>query len=37
MMKWVRSMKLIAEHDDIGDGYGGWRADLSHYEGLAPI
>ena len=37
MVKWVRSMELIADYDDIGDGYGGWRADLLHYSRLAPI
>jgi hypothetical protein len=36
-MEGGRSMELIAEHADIGDGYGGWRADLSHHEGVAPI
>jgi DMSO/TMAO reductase YedYZ molybdopterin-dependent catalytic subunit/thiosulfate reductase cytochrome b subunit len=37
MVKWVRSMELIASYDDIGAGYGGWRADLLHYSRLAPI
>jgi len=37
MVKWVRSMELIAQYDDIGDGCGGWRADLLHYSRLAPI
>ena len=37
MVKWVRSMELIADYDAIGDGYGGWRADLLHYSRLAPI
>ncbi len=37
MVKWVRSMDLIASYDDIGAGYGGWRADLLHYSRLAPI
>jgi DMSO/TMAO reductase YedYZ molybdopterin-dependent catalytic subunit/thiosulfate reductase cytochrome b subunit len=37
MVKWVRSMELIDEYDDIGDGYGGWRADVLHYSRLAPI
>jgi DMSO/TMAO reductase YedYZ molybdopterin-dependent catalytic subunit/thiosulfate reductase cytochrome b subunit len=37
MVKWVRSMELIASYDDIGAGYGGWRADLLYYSRLAPI
>lgn len=37
MVKWVRSMELIGEYYDIGDGYGGWRADVLHYSRLAPI
>ncbi len=37
MVKWVRSMELIARYDDIGAGYGGWRADRLHYSRLAPI
>ncbi|MEO8521033.1 MAG: molybdopterin-dependent oxidoreductase, partial [Acidobacteriota bacterium] len=37
MVKWIRSMELIASYDDIGAGYGGWRADLLHYGRLAPI
>ena len=37
MVKWVRSMEFIAEYDDIGDGHGGWRADVLHYSRLAPI
>jgi methionine sulfoxide reductase catalytic subunit len=37
MVKWVRSMELIAQYGDIGEGYGGWRADLLHYSRLAPI
>ncbi len=37
MVKWVRSMELIASYDDIGAGYGGWRADQLHYSRLAPI
>jgi sulfoxide reductase catalytic subunit YedY len=37
MVKWVRSMELIARYDDIGAGSGGWRADLLHYSRLAPI
>ena len=37
MVKWIRSMELIARYDDIGAGYGGWRADLLHYSRLAPI
>jgi len=37
MVKWVRSMELIASYEDIGAGCGGWRADLLHYSRLAPI
>jgi len=37
MVKWIRSMELIDRYDDIGAGYGGWRADLLHYSRLAPI
>jgi hypothetical protein len=37
MVKWVRSMELIDSYDDIGAGYGGWRADVLHYSRLAPI
>ena len=31
MVKWIRSMELIARYDHIGAGYGGWRAALLHY------
>jgi methionine sulfoxide reductase catalytic subunit len=37
MVKWIRSMELIADDKDIGAGYGGWRADLLHYSRIAPI
>ena len=37
MVKWIRSMELIDRYEDIGAGYGGWRADLLHYSRLAPI
>lgn len=37
MVKWIRSMELIASYDDIGAGNGGWRADVLHYSRLAPI
>jgi DMSO/TMAO reductase YedYZ molybdopterin-dependent catalytic subunit len=37
MTKWIRSMELIADYDDIGAGQGGWRADQLHYSRLAPI
>jgi hypothetical protein len=30
-------MELVAAYDDIGAGYGGWRADQQHYGRLAPI
>lgn len=37
MVKWIRSMELIERYDNIGAGYGGWRADLLHYSRIAPI
>jgi DMSO/TMAO reductase YedYZ molybdopterin-dependent catalytic subunit len=37
MVKWIRSMELVARYDDIGAGYGGWRADRLHYSRIAPI
>jgi DMSO/TMAO reductase YedYZ molybdopterin-dependent catalytic subunit/thiosulfate reductase cytochrome b subunit len=37
MVKWIRSMELIADYHDIGAGQGGWRADLLHYSRIAPI
>jgi DMSO/TMAO reductase YedYZ molybdopterin-dependent catalytic subunit len=37
MVKWIRSIELIARYDDIGAGYGGWRADQLHYSRLAAI
>jgi DMSO/TMAO reductase YedYZ molybdopterin-dependent catalytic subunit/thiosulfate reductase cytochrome b subunit len=37
MVKWIRSMELVASYDDLGAGYGGWRADQLHYSRIAPI
>ena len=37
MVKWIRSMELVPSYDDIGAGYGGWRADRLHYSRMAPI
>jgi DMSO/TMAO reductase YedYZ molybdopterin-dependent catalytic subunit/thiosulfate reductase cytochrome b subunit len=37
MVKWIRSMELIASYDGIGAGCGGWRADRLHYSRMAPI
>ena len=37
MVKWIRSMELVADYKDIGAGHGGWRADLLHYGRIAPI
>jgi DMSO/TMAO reductase YedYZ molybdopterin-dependent catalytic subunit len=37
MVKWIRSMELVASYDEIGAGYGGWRADRLHYSRIAPI
>ena len=37
MVKWIRSMELVSRYDDIGAGYGGWRADSLHYSRIAPI
>jgi DMSO/TMAO reductase YedYZ molybdopterin-dependent catalytic subunit/thiosulfate reductase cytochrome b subunit len=37
MVKWVRSMELVASYGDVGAGCGGWRADVLHYSRIAPI
>lgn len=37
MVKWVRSMELIADYRTIGAGKGGWREDVLHYSQIAPI
>lgn len=37
MAKYVRSMELIADYRQIGQGYGGWRPDKLHYGRIAPI
>ena len=37
MVKWIRSIELVADYHDIGAGQGGWRADLLHYSRIAPI
>ncbi|HET7026754.1 MAG TPA: molybdopterin-dependent oxidoreductase [Candidatus Limnocylindrales bacterium] len=37
MVKWVRSAELIADYRTIGEGKGGWRADVLHYSQIAPI
>ena len=37
MVKCIRSMELVAAYDDIGAGYGGWRAGRQHYSRLAAI
>ncbi len=37
MIKWVRSVELIADYRTIGEGKGGWREDVLHYSQIAPI
>ena len=37
MVKWVRSVELIADYRDVGAGKGGWREDVLHYSQIAPI
>lgn len=37
MVKWVRSVELIAEYRSIGEGKGGWREDVLDYSQIAPI
>ncbi len=37
MVKWVRSVELIAEYQSIGEGKGGWREDVLYYSQIAPI
>ena len=36
MVKWIRSMELVADYQDISAGHGGWRADLLHYSRILP-
>lgn len=37
MVKWVRSVELIADYRTIGQGKGGWREDVLDYSQIAPI
>lgn len=37
MAKYVRSMELIADYADIGEGLGGWRPDVLYYGRISPI
>jgi DMSO/TMAO reductase YedYZ molybdopterin-dependent catalytic subunit len=37
MVKWVRSVELIADYRSIGEGKGGWREDVLYYSQIAPI
>ncbi len=37
MVKFVRSVELVADYRDIGYGQGGWRADVLNYSPTAPI
>lgn len=37
MVKWVRSVELVADYRSIGEGHGGWREDVLHYSQIAPI
>lgn len=37
MVKWVRSVELIADYRTVGEGKGGWREDVLHYSQIAPI
>jgi hypothetical protein len=37
MVKWVRSIELVADYRTIGEGKGGWREDVLYYSQIAPI
>jgi DMSO/TMAO reductase YedYZ molybdopterin-dependent catalytic subunit/thiosulfate reductase cytochrome b subunit len=37
MVKWVRSVELIADYRTVGEGKGGWREDVLNYSQIAPI
>lgn len=37
MVKYVRSIELVANYRDIGHGKGGWREDVLNYSQTAPI
>ncbi len=37
MVKWIRSIELVADYAHIGQGQGGWREDQQHYETIAAI
>ena len=37
MVKWLKSIELVASYTDIGEGQGGWREDFQHYSQDASI
>ena len=37
MVKWIRSVELVADYRTIGEGKGGWREDVLYYSQIAPI
>jgi len=37
MVKWLKSIELVASYADIGEGQGGWREDFQHYSQDASI
>ena len=37
MVKYIRSIRLIRDYHDIGEGRGGWREDVQFYDQQAPI
>ena len=37
MVKWIRSVELVADYPTIGEGKGGWREDVLYYSQIAPI
>jgi len=37
MVKWIRSVELVADYGAIGEGKGGWREDVLYYSQIAPI
>lgn len=37
MVKWVRSVELIADYRVVGAGKGGWRENVLYYSQIEPI
>jgi hypothetical protein len=37
MGKWLSSIELIADYNEIGMGQGGWREDQQYYTSFAGI